>query len=678
MTETGVERMRATMRIMKTEFVRLMVTLSLLAGLLCAPCKALRPGPDRAKVEAETKQIQQMVAANDITGLIDMLSSGEFPSKVAAAEHLGKLGDRQALPALKQLNKEHGGWKLGMIDDDRSGAFAVAICKILIRDLPEKEQIEAMFELLEGKGPAVPEGIGTVTMTVNGVPREMPRRLHDNLWVGKRVAAELDNFDDPSIIGRLRQSTNREVAVAAVWMEVRDMAPEDAIARCMQIARDEGRAQRYGAISSIGKLGPGSVESLHELAGEGHPDAIEVLGRQKENEKVFDLLCWHLTNNMNSLVRLRAVSPVAFVESDLFRLKSLRTLVQALYDPRDIIRRSAAFHLSTRAYKTNKAYFNQIEDSLLVALNHPDAEVRERILKSLKRLGCERLGEAVADPPPFRTDLEERGWLPPTAAQRLRGKTEPLEKEAAKALKMGPPEKAVTLYKQLLQLKPAHEPYEQALEKSKAYIKAAAETAINWYPDAPYIGLKGRYSYLLASGPQDTSTLRDEHELAQDLCGTHFRGWTDGSMENRGRRDQFEKAIRLYEHIVQHYPGNEYLVIASKAQLGGFRLNLDKDVGGCILAYIDVFAMPVEDVVDSTRERRDIPLDDKGGKTRAQLDFERYLKDLLRDRVIELCTRSTRGTERSDLLDEIIRRCSKTDSKIVEMARAAKTQIDQK
>ena len=113
---------------MKTELIKLIVTLSLLAGLLSTPCMALKPAPDKVKIETEAKQIQQMLAANDITGLIDMLSYGEFPSKVTAAEHLGELGDERALPVLKQLNKENGGWKLGMIDDDRSGAFAVAIC----------------------------------------------------------------------------------------------------------------------------------------------------------------------------------------------------------------------------------------------------------------------------------------------------------------------------------------------------------------------------------------------------------------------------------------------------------------------------------------------------------------------------------------------------------------------
>ena len=654
---------------MKTEFVRLMVTLSLLAGLLSTTCTALRPAPDKAKIEAEAKQIQQMVAANDITGLIDMLSGGEFPSKVAAAEHLGRLGDQRALPALKQLNKEHGGWMIRGTHEYHSGAFAVAICRILTRDLTKKEQIEALFELLEGRGTAVPEAIEPVRMTVNGVPREIPRRLNNNWDVGKRVAAELDKFDDPSIVSRLRQSENRGASPHAVWMEVRDMATEDAIARCMEIARDEGGAQRYAAINCIDKLGPDSIEALNELATEGHPEAIRVLGRQKEDEKVFDLLCRHLTNNTNSLVRSSAVFPVAYVASDSFRLKSLRTLVEALYDPSQHVRRSAARALSSRAYRP---YFDQIEDSLLVALKHPDANVRGPLLKALERLGCERLEEEVPEPPPIRTDLEERGWLPLTAEQRLTAKTEPLEKEAAKALKMGPPEKAVELYAELLELKPAYEQYEQALEKAKAYIKAASETTVEWFPDAPYIGVKGRYSYLLACEPRDTSTLREEYELAQHL--RYSRGPTRASGENGRGKDKYMKALKLYEHIVQYYPKNEYLVVRSRAAMSDQRFKLYRDDRDLVLAYVDVCAVPVEDVVDSTDERRNIPLDDQGGKTQAQLDFEQRCKDRLRGRLIEL---SNPGRGRADLLDEIIKRCAQIDPQIVDMAKAAKARINQ-
>ena len=142
---------------MKGKIAGFTVAVLLLAGSLSAASaasRARRPGPDKAKIEAQARQILQMVAANDIAGLIEMLSAGEIPSKVAAAEHLGEIGDERALPALKRLNKGYGGWAITSRDHDRSGAFAVAICRILTRYLPDKEQIDALFELLEGRCPA--------------------------------------------------------------------------------------------------------------------------------------------------------------------------------------------------------------------------------------------------------------------------------------------------------------------------------------------------------------------------------------------------------------------------------------------------------------------------------------------------------------------------------------------
>ena len=96
----------------------------------------------------------------------------------------------------------------------------------------------------------------------------------NNFDIGKRVAAELDKHVDPAIIERLRQSENKGAAMPTVWMEVRAMEANNAIARCMEIARDEGGAQRYGAIHCLNKFGVDAIDALDELAGEGHKEAI--------------------------------------------------------------------------------------------------------------------------------------------------------------------------------------------------------------------------------------------------------------------------------------------------------------------------------------------------------------------------------------------------------------------
>ena len=617
---------------------------------------------DKQRLEAETATIQALVSVGDVEGLIEMLTNGYFPSKVTAAEHLGEIGDERALPELIRLNESNGGWRLyslrktstrtRRISNRVSGAFAVAICKIKTRTLPEPEQIEALFDLLEGRGPAVP------------TEEEIGRPSYD---VGWRVAVELDRFDDPAIPGRLRQSENRGAAIIAVWMETRDLSVENGIFRCLQIARDEGGAQRYAAIHVLDSYGEAAIEALNLLANDGHGEAINVLGYQKEKQDVLDLICGHLILNTNSHVRWAALLQLHGGQSA--RPNVVPTLIRALYDPRELYRREAARILCYAAAQKITPHLEELELAMLIALKHPDDDIRDLALKALENLGSTRIGEAVADSPPLRTDLEVNSKLPLTLEQRLK----PFEAEAAKRLQLGPVEDALELYTELLEQRPAYEPYVNGLEKARAYVQAAVDTDEPWYPDAPYIGLKGRYSYFLAREPTDLRTLKEEFDLAMMLSSDYFEGWTSIFGQDPKGKDQLFKALKLFEHIVASYPENEYLAIRAKAEAAGLQLNLHKDVKAYVSAYTDIFAIAVDEVVDSTVERRNIPLKDAGGKSQAQLDFERHYKDHSRARVIELCTSRQEPLRRS-LLDTIIQRCSQTDAELVEMAKAARSE----
>jgi len=258
--------------------------------------------------------------------------------------------------------------------------------------------------------------------------------------------------------------------------------------------------------------------------------------------------------------------------------------MQALYDPSHSVRRSAAFSLSTRAYGSYKPYFDQIQDSLLAALRHPDADVREYIEKSVARLGYEWSDEQLPEPPAIRTDLPTYSRPPLTAEQRLRAKTEPLEKAAVKALKMGPPEEAVRLYSELLKLRPDFPSYEKGLQEAIAYVNAAAATTEKWYPDAPYISVKGRYSHLLASTPADVSTLKEEFELAQFLNTTGFDGWSNIFGKDPKGKDQYQVGVQFNpygEKERQNYPGNMVKIISleqkfaptDKAKVGKYEID---------------------------------------------------------------------------------------------------------
>jgi len=364
-----------------------------------------RLAPDEAKIEAEAKQIAALAAARDIDGLVKMLSVAEFVNKVAAAEHLAEIGDQRALADLQKLNRSHGGWWIGgeppdaVEDSETSAAFAWAIWSILHRDLTEEEQIAGLFDLLEGKGRAVPEDV-------------MASTVHLNFDVGRRVGRQLEKHDDPAVVARLRRTKNKGAAISAVKMEVRGMDKQAAIDRCVQIAHDEDGAGRYGAIQVLGSFGSDAFDDLDALARQGHSLAITVLGYHKgRSPEALSLICWHLTNNSTYKVRLVAVNQFGTV---MDRPGVVPALIKALYDPQKSIRHNAASSLSLEAYFKKSPHLEELEEAMLIARNHPDEDVRQLAVKALERLGSKRLNEPLVDPPPVRRTIPE----PPAGKRR--------------------------------------------------------------------------------------------------------------------------------------------------------------------------------------------------------------------------------------------------------------------
>ena len=244
----------------------------------------------------------------------------------------------------------------------------------------------------------------------------------------------------------------------------------------------------------------------------------------------------------------------------------------------------------------------------------------------------------------------------------------------------GPADKAVKSYSKLLELRPDHQPYQQALKKAKAYANAAETTKEYWYPDAPYSGYKGRYSYYVASKPKDTADLKEKFILARTLYTTGYMGFSISPFSKDPRsRDKYLKAMQLYNHIVEYYPKNEYLVLRSKADIAGIKLTLYKDIEAYVLAHIEFYLLDVKKIVDSTIASRNQVLE--GGLTRAQQDFVKYFKNHSRQSVIEKSVShaghlKAAGIKDGNLLDEIIKRCKKADPTIVGMAKAAKAKLE--
>lgn len=444
---------------MKKQLIRIFLIVACLVGVSMGGA-SLKAGPDRAVLERETRQIEHMKANNDIDGLIQMLANGTFPSKVKAATYLKDAGDKIALPVLERANKELGGWDLRSPCDDRSGIFAIAIWKISTKDLPESEKIDALLELIEGRGPIVPEQETHVVVVVNGEPKRIPRSIRPNYFVGLCAEEELEQFDDVEVTSRLRKSENRGITPYAVWREVRDLTTEAAISRCVEIVHEEGRSQQHGAIHCLERFDhSNAILALDILAGEGYSEAIRALDHFGSQPDVFDRLCNHLLHNPYYVVRMFADSPVRYIKNESLRAKSLKTLVKALYDPSEKVRRSVAFHLTNYIYPHNKPQLMIIRDDLLKASEHPDAEVRSYIHKALERLSWLDPDVVIEDIPQIRSDIEEQSRPKGSGFDRKERMIAFLEAQALKAVKKGEDDKADEIYRKLLILDPQNEAY---------------------------------------------------------------------------------------------------------------------------------------------------------------------------------------------------------------------------
>lgn len=206
---------------------------------------------------------------------------------------------------------------------------------------------------------------------------------------------------------------------------------------------------------------------------------------------------------------------------------------------------------------------------------------------------------------------------------------------------------------------------------------AGSPATETWYPDAPYYNLKDQYESFLASEPGDISNLAEEFELALYLSGEYFDGWSNIFGEDVKGKDQYKKALKLYKHIVKYYPQNEYKAVMAKGEVSGLTLNLLRDSKSAALGYIDIFAIPKKEIMGSTEKRGNTPLDQADGKAQAQLDFEKFFKNHLRVRTIQVCL-MCEEIDAYILLGQIIEKCQATDLEIVELAHMAKVELDEK
>ena len=480
---------------MKIRFAQVFLLVMLLLGKSYGISLASKAGPDKAVVEREALKIEQMTADNDIDGLIEMLADGTFPSKVKVATYLKDAGDERALPELERANRQFGGWDLRSPCDDRSGIFAVAIWKISTKRLSDEGKIDALIELLEGNGPIVPEIEVYDTVVVNGVEQKYLRGIKPNYHVGVCAEAELEQFEDPSITSRLRKIENKGVAAYAVWREVRDMPRDAAIARCVEIAHEEGRTQQYGAIHCLRRFDHhNAILALDVLAGQGYSEAIQALGHSRSDPDVYRRLCTHLLKNPYNIIRLFAVSPVCYISNNSLRIKSLSTLVRATCDPGEHIRNRAAQSLSNYMYPHTESDLAPLQRDFLFLRKHPDPKVRDHIEKGLKRMGWMDLDIPKGEGPRIREDLEAY-LLPKPYGERREHMIATLENIRRRAIEKKDEEFLREIYTKLLILDPDNEQYQDDLEQCVSRLNTARLSAAEVLRMADRLAAEKRAKY---------------------------------------------------------------------------------------------------------------------------------------------------------------------------------------
>jgi hypothetical protein len=198
-----------------------------------------------------------------------------------------------------------------------------------------------------------------------------------------------------------------------------------------------------------------------------------------------------------------------------------------------------------------------------------------------------------------------------------------------------------------------------------------------WDPDAPYLPLKDKYTQMLSNESKDIKYLSEEYELAMYFDTQYFDGWTNIFGKDAKNWDQHAKAFKLYEHIINKYPSNEYKVLCAKVQKSGLLSILKRDRRLAIEGYLEVILTPVLEVVDSTSRQRDVPLESESGLTQVQMDFKQRLQNSSRNCVINLC-QSADYLEAYALLGLIIEKCENVDAEMTDLAFLAKTELDEK
>lgn len=412
-----------------------------------------RPQGNPDIIAIQTKAIEELAAKQDIPGLIQMLEIGECASKALAAQHLGYLGDDRALDKLDEMNGQYGGWQAYVSTSlYTNGAFAVAICQIVNKKRSSEEQVSALLELMQGKGPGVPEVVRQyqspepipIKTSSGNVVYHKPwlDYTHISRQVCGRAAQVLAEYDDPRIIPSLRQSKFYEVATIAIGLELRNMKPDDAVKHCLEILQyDPVRQRRNAVFRCLTRLGDEGIKALKDLVDQGYQKPLNLLRYDVKLGDYDQFLSQQLLNNNNAGVRWEAASQLR--DYTLNRESLVLVLIDALRDPVLKVRLCAMYGIKM-AFMNSKpdTWSDKVVQALMPYFNSTDESVRDSVRKIYEKHHWDSTDKEII-PPALRTDLGRH--LNPPSFQSIQNIPQKriLERAAEKSLLYGDPNQAI-------------------------------------------------------------------------------------------------------------------------------------------------------------------------------------------------------------------------------------------
>jgi len=194
----------------------------ILASTLCTPAQADLESIDPVALKIGMSNANELFLKRDIAGLKALLKESHLFVKQDIALKLGRLGAKEAIEELRQLDKTYATFACA-----ESGQFGVAV--ILIENTEKARQRAALLDLATEAG-------------------EHPKYATS---VIDQASRELSRFEGGDIEERLADINTYGAQFTVLALQCRKLSESDAIAKCIKVLERHETPQKAEAAQSL-------------------------------------------------------------------------------------------------------------------------------------------------------------------------------------------------------------------------------------------------------------------------------------------------------------------------------------------------------------------------------------------------------------------------------------------